>query len=82
MNKPDTTVRTTRALAKIKNGKLEEAFVVPSSMNSAFAALARARAQKHRKGNSLPTLKRNVQDLLAAIDTIDRDNGNDPDRAA
>lgn len=82
MNKPDTTARTPHALAKIKNGKLEEAFVVPSSMNSAFAALARARAQKHRNGNLLPILKRNVQDLLAAIDAIDKDNGNDPDRAA
>lgn len=82
MNKPDTTVRTTHALVRIKNGKLEKAFVVPSYMNSAFAALARARAQKHRKGNSLPNLKRNVQDLLEAIDAIDKDNGNDSDRAA
>ena len=78
MNKPDTTARTTHAFVKTENGKLIKPFVTPSYLNKAFAALARA--QENRKGNSLPTLKRNVQALLEAIDAIDRDNGNGSDR--
>ncbi len=83
MDDEKTTGKTVYAYVRVKNGQITKVDKVPEYANKSFIFIEEAKVAGNSKlSHDFKVLKANVRDLLAAIDTVDRNPGDDFDHAA